>query len=107
MIYTTHKGRMNMVYILIAIASFFYVGFKGFQNLSAVFKKWKWVPALSYCISFCEVFIIASVASYAETFLQGVWLAVSLGTGGWMGFLTSMWLHPKLTGKHYGEKDDG
>lgn len=88
-----------MFYVLVIAVSFLYVFCKGFQSLSAVFKKTLWVPPVSYAISFCEVFIISSVVGHTDTLAGSVWLALALGTGGWVGYLTSMYLHPKLTGK--------
>ena len=81
------------LYLTAFAAAFIGVALKAFQQLSVVHNRFMWVPPVSYGMAFSEVVIIHSVSNAGgDIGLLIAWI----GTGGWMGALSSMWLHRKM-----------
>lgn len=91
--------------LLAGIAYFVFVFFKAFQQRNVAFMNYKWIIPISYAMATTEVFVISLVAYEAGT--QGLswgllWFALTIGTGGGLGAVASMWLHHKyLTHERY------
>lgn len=51
-----------MTYLLIALASFVYVGGKAFQQLNVVHDRFGMVPPTTFVLAICEVLIIGNIA---------------------------------------------
>lgn len=83
--------------MLISLAAFVHIAAKAFQQNSVVYKKWKWVPPMSYIMAAMEMFIVVSIVREPS-----LWNWAQLGTGGFLGCWFSMWIHPKLTGRGWG-----
>jgi hypothetical protein len=82
---------MNEAYAMAFIASFVGVGLKAAQQLNVVHHKVWWIPPISYGMAVSEVLIISSVADHGFGMI-----AFWIGTGAWMGAITSMCLHKRL-----------
>ena len=86
-------------------AYFIFVFFKAFQQRNVAFMNYKWVIPISYAMSCTEVFVISLVAYEAGT--HGIswkllYFALTIGTGGGLGAVLSMWFHHKfLTHQRY------
>ena len=75
-------------YIFLGCVSALYIFAKAFQQLNVVFKKYHWVPVMSYVMAACEVFVIVSVVKY-----QDWWTVFALGTGAALGCIASMMIN--------------
>lgn len=82
---------MAELYALSFLAAYIGVALKAFQQLSVMHDRMLWVPPVSYGMALSEVLIIHAVAEYGIG-----WIIFWIGTGGWMGALSSMWLHRRL-----------
>jgi len=81
-----------MVYATAFGAMVLFVALKAFQQLNVVHDQYKWVLPVSIGMGFCEVYIIAQVATQGF----GLWLALAIGLGGAVGAMFSMWLHKRM-----------
>lgn len=93
--------------LMAGAAYFIFVFFKAFQQRNVAFMRYGWVIPISYAMSCTEVFVISLVAYEAGT--QGLsmdllWFAATIGTGGGLGAIVSMWIHNKyiMKGKFHG-----
>lgn len=86
--------------LLAGVAYFIFVFFKAFQQRNVAFMHYKWVLPISYLMSCTEVFVISLVAVEAANGLswQLLWFAVTIGTGGGLGAIISMWIHHRYVG---------
>lgn len=81
------------------------VFFKVIQQRNVAFLHYWWTIPSSYALSAADVTIVSIVAlraMHAESMASMVVLALIMGTGGWIGAMTAMWVHT-----HYIGKDDG
>ena len=77
------------------LAYFVFVFFKAFQQKNVAFNHYKWILPISYAMSMTEVLVISLIAVEAS---QGwswglIMFGVTIGTGGGLGALASMWIH--------------
>lgn len=81
--------------LMAGAAYFIFVFFKAFQQRNVAFMQYKWIIPISYAMSCTEVFVISLVAVEASQGLSWglLWFAVTIGTGGGLGAVASMWLH--------------
>ena len=81
-------------------AYFIFVFFKAFQQRNVAFLHYWWVIPISYAMSCTEVFVISLVAHEAASGLSWdlLWFAVTIGTGGGLGAIISMWIHHRYVG---------
>ena len=76
------------------ISSFIFIGLKSIQQLNVVHKCYRWIVPTSMMMAFCEIYVIATVAT------QGWgWMVIPIGLGGGLGSLCSTWLHDRLMNK--------
>ena len=82
---------------LAGVAYFVFVFFKAFQQRNVAFMHYRWILPISYAMSCTEVFVISLVAIEASSGLSWdlLWFVATIGTGGGLGALVSMWLHHK------------
>ena len=87
--------------LLAGVAYFVFVFFKAFQQRNVAFMHYKWILPISYMMACTEVFVISFVAYEATQGLswQLLWFALTIGTGGGLGAVISMWIHHKYVGK--------
>jgi hypothetical protein len=87
--------------LIAGIAYFIFVFFKAAQQRNVAFMHYRWILPISYAMSCTEVFIISLVAVEASNGLSWnlLWFAATIGTGGGLGALVSMWLHHKYVKK--------
>ena len=81
--------------LLAGLAYFVFVFFKAFQQRNVAFLHYKWILPISYAMSLTEVLVISLIAVEAS---QGwsiglLWFAVTIGTGGGLGAVMSMYIH--------------
>lgn len=83
--------------LLAGVAYFIFVFFKAFQQRNVAFMQYKWIIPISYAMSCTEVFVISLVAFEASRGMSWdlLWFALTIGTGGGLGAVASMWLHHK------------
>lgn len=81
--------------LLAGLAYFIFVFFKAFQQRNVAFMHYRWVLPTSYLMACTEVFVISLVAHEAVQGLSWdlLWFAATIGTGGGLGAVVSMWLH--------------
>lgn len=83
-----------------AVAYALMVFFKAFQQRNVAHLHYVAAIPSSYALTFTDMFIIATVAVAAVRVDGRVWelipLGCALGTGGWMGSLSAMWIHEKF-----------
>ena len=75
------------------------VFFKAFQQRNVAHLHYAAAIPTSYALTFTDMFIIAVVAVKAvgaESLWELVPLGCALGTGGWIGSLSAMWVHEKF-----------
>ena len=75
------------------------VFFKAFQQRNVAHLHYVAAIPSSYALTFTDMFIIAVVAVKAvgaESLWELVPLGFALGTGGWIGSLSAMWVHEKF-----------
>ena len=86
--------------LLAGLAYFIFVFFKAFQQRNVAFMHYRWILPISYAMSMSEVFVISLVAYEATQGLtwELIWFAVTIGTGGGLGAILSMWLHHRYVG---------
>lgn len=91
-----------------------HVFFRAFQQRNVAFLHYAWVAPLSYAMSFSDVIIMSVVTVRTVTAANTVgWtfglivellpLILVLGSGGWMGSMSAMWIHSR----YLGVKKDG
>lgn len=79
-----------MIYVLSIIISFAGVFLKGFQLKNIMGKHYKTLALVSYLIAAFEVATISIIIQ------GGWWTALSAGTGGALGMLTSIFVHERV-----------
>jgi hypothetical protein len=86
--------------ILAGVAYFVFVFFKAFQQRNVAFLHYWWVMPISYLMACTEVFVISLVAHEATQGLSWslLWFALTIGTGGGLGAVISMWVHNRYIG---------
>lgn len=83
----THLAAFAAAYVMVAL--------KSTQQISVIRGRWWWVPPVSYGMAACEIIIISQVATNGES-MAG--LIAAIGTGGWLGCFTSMWIDRRVRG---------
>jgi len=80
------------------VAYFVFVFFKAFQQRNVAFMHYKWILPISYAMACTEVFVISLVAVEASQGLSWglLWFAATIGTGGGVGAVASMYLHNRF-----------
>lgn len=81
--------------LLAGLAYFIFVFFKAFQQRNVAFMHYRWILPISYAMACTEVFVISLVALEASQGLSWdlLWFALTIGTGGGLGAVVSMYLH--------------
>jgi len=79
-----------MEYFLLAVAQFFAVFAKAFQQQNITHERILWIPATSYMLAFFEIGVII----WAVKLGHMAWIAV--GTGAWIGAICAVKLHRYL-----------
>ncbi len=88
---------MNYVLALF-LASFVFVFLKAFQQRSVAFDHYKWIMPTSFAMAAMEVYVIAAIVTTGYS----VWAVASMGLGGGLGCLLSMYIHRKFLGRTHG-----
>ncbi len=90
-----------MIEFFAGIAYFVFVFFKAFQQRNVAFMHYRWILPISYMMAITEVFIISLIAVEASKGLsiELLWFALTIGTGGGLGAIVSMWVHDKYVDK--------
>lgn len=81
---------INETYIMAGLASFFYVGFRSFQQINVIKRKYSWIIPTSYVMAAIEVLLIQQMAHND----WGV-IVLFIGTGAGLGSVTATWLHER------------
>lgn len=84
-----------IMYLLVFLSSFVFIGLKSLQQLHVVKKQYAWIVPTSMAMAFVEVYVVATTAKNGwEWFLV---LLIGLGSG--CGSLTATFMHDKLFDK--------
>lgn len=82
-------------YLLAGSAYFVAVSLKALQQRHVQYAEYLKMPAVSYGMAFCEIFLFSMVARHAENTQALVCLALSIGTGGAIGSIVGTYLHAR------------
>ena len=88
--------------LIVGLVHMAFVFFKAFQQRNVAFLHYWWVYPVSFCMSFSEVVILSLVAVRAveaESLMEMIPYAISLGFGGGSGAMGAMWLHHRFLGE--------
>jgi hypothetical protein len=77
-----------MIYALAFGAAFIFVLLKAFQQLNVVHHQVWWIMPVSFGMAFCEVYVVANVASAGWGLI-----VLPIGFGSGLGCLSAMYLH--------------
>lgn len=89
--------------LIAGIAYFVFVFFKAIQQRNVAYLHYKWVMPTSYCMSTTEILVISVVALKAinaDTWMDMVPMALTIGTGGGLGAIVAMYLHHRYVGEN-------
>jgi hypothetical protein len=84
---------------LLFLVTFLHVFFAAFQNQNLIYRKWKWIPPGSYCLTAAKIVETSAIAVTANvSYLTGnweslLWIGLVMGTAGWIGSFASMYTH--------------
>lgn len=84
-----------MSYFAAFAASFMAVALKALQQRQVMAAEYLKMPAISYGMAACEVFITVNVVHTATSIAGLALLAVAIGTGGAVGSMLGTWLHAR------------
>ena len=86
-----------MIYITAALVSFIYIALKALQQRQVMSAQYWRMPPTSFCMAFCEVFIVGNVSVTAVSghFWSLTALACAIGAGGGIGSMFGTWLHAR------------
>lgn len=90
-----------MIYGLVFVVQFVYIALKALQQRQVMAAEYWKMPLVSMAMAFCEVFIVANVASVAimarnaHGLLSLVALALSIGSGAALGSISGTWVHAR------------
>ena len=86
-----------MIYLTAALVSFIYIALKALQQRQVMSAQYWRMPPTSFCMAFCEVFIVGNVAVHAigDSIGSLIALACAIGTGGGIGSIFGTWLHAR------------
>lgn len=82
--------------LIAGLAYFVFVFLKAFQQRNVAFMQYKMVMPISYAMATAEVLVFSLVAiEAADTGLSWelLWFPLTIGTGGGLGAVLSMWVH--------------
>ena len=80
-----------MIFFL-GCTTFIFIFLRAFQQKNVMKNKYMWMVPTSYGMGFCEVYIIASVATGG----MELWAAaLAMGTGGGVGSILATYLHER------------
>ena len=85
--------------ILVGLANFVFIFLKAFQQRNVAFLHYWWVVPTSLLMGVVEVGVVGYVAisATAATSFFALWpLVVSVGIGGGLGAVASMWIHKTI-----------
>ena len=80
-----------MIYLAIFLITLFYVFLRAFQQKNVQHSKYMWMIPISYCMGFCDVYLIATIANMPTDYL--LLAAAAMGTGGSIGSMTATYIH--------------
>lgn len=85
------------MYLPAFLVSLLYVGMKATQQRQVMAAQYWRMPALSFGMAFCEVFIVGnvSVGAVGGNLQSLVILACAIGAGGAAGSIFGTWLHAR------------
>lgn len=88
-----------MTYLTLVCLMYCSVAIRAFQQLNVAHYSWRWVPPVSYCYAVFDVLVFKElwVALAAGDSLG--WMIFAMGTGGWLGAYSAMWLRLKINGR--------
>lgn len=86
-----------MIYLSAFLVSLLYIALKALQQRQVMAAQYWRMPVVSFCMAFCEVFIVGNVAVNAVGDNHGslIALACSIGAGGGIGSIVGTWLHAR------------
>ena len=89
-----------LITIIIFACSYVQIMAKAFQQLNVVKYKWLSIPVVSYAMAYCEyIWISLGVIDVVNHGLNQIIInGFALGTGGFLGAWTGMYLHSRLYG---------
>ncbi len=88
--------------VIAGVAHFVFVFFKAFQQRNVAHMHYGWIMPVSFFMSATEVFVLALVAVRAVSVdnILDMWpYVVSLGLGGGLGAILSMFIHHRYIGR--------
>lgn len=88
-----------MVFTVLFLTGFVGVALKAFSQLNVQHDRYLWIPPVSYGMAFCEVVGITQVLTGYVQEASPMLMALALGTGAWMGCMSSMTLHRRMRGQ--------
>lgn len=84
-----------MNFLLAWAVSLIYIGAKAYQQRVVQHAQYARMPAMSYTMAYCEVFVMSLVVKSLHDAWQLNLLALSIGTGAWMGSMLGTYLHKR------------
>jgi hypothetical protein len=83
-----------VTYWLVLVAYVVAVALKAYQQRNVQYAEYKAMPAISYGMAICEVFMVSTIAR-ADNFYELALLTVAMGTGSSLGSILGTWLHAR------------
>lgn len=84
-----------MNYALAFFAYLVAVTLKAYQQLNVMNAEYRKMPALSYGMAACDVFLMATIAKSADSLIELSLFVLAIGTGGAFGSILGTWLHAR------------
>lgn len=84
-----------MTYLLAFLASLLYIALKALQQRQVMAAEYLKMPAVSFAMAGCEVFIMVNVVHTASSIAGLVLLAFCIGAGAGLGSMLGTWLHAR------------
>ena len=84
-----------LAYLTAGAVSFLYIALKALQQRQVMSAQYWRMPAVSFAMAFCEVFIVSNVAVNAANHTSLIILACAIGAGGGAGSICGTWLHAR------------
>ena len=84
-----------MTYLAAFLASLLYIALKALQQRQVMAAEYLKMPAVSFAMAGCEVFIMVNVVHTADSLPGLTLLAVCIGAGAGLGSMLGTWWHAR------------
>ena len=84
-----------MNYLAAFLASLLYIALKALQQRQVMAAEYLKMPAVSFAMAGCEVFIMVNVVHTADSLSGLTVLAACIGAGAGLGSMLGTWIHAR------------